>query len=510
MKKIWQYAIIALLSAGIGGAVAAGVSNRIVKSNLPEGQAYMASGSKEAPSSIDPNEYGFKNASLAFDNVKSIGSAPDLVPAAEASIHSVVHIRVQGEQTVQGGFIDPFEFFFGGGDGFRRENRPVVGYGSGVIISTDGYIMTNNHVIENMDKIEVTLNDNRVFEAKKIGSDPASDIALLKVEADNLPTLPFGNSDALRVGEWVLAVGNPFNLTSTVTAGIVSAKARPAGQSSDGQSKIGGFIQTDAAVNSGNSGGALVNSRGELVGINTMIYSQTGSFAGYSFAVPINTAAKVVADIKKYGTVQRAVLGIIGGDLTKELRDEHDIKVNSGAYVADFSEISASYAAGLEKGDVITAIDGREVKSFAELQSIIAMKTPGDKVTLTVDRKGKKRNFTVTLKNTEGNEGVMKPTDGKSILGVTLKELTNSERRRYGIAQNIGVEVVGISSGKMKEAGIKKGFIILSINAVPIKKAADAQRVVNIVKNNAPQGRRSLVVRGFYPNSRIMDVYVEL
>lgn len=508
MKRFWQYTLVVVLALVASSAVAAIVSNAVVKGKLSEVAYRSTSATGEEYIALNPNEYGFQNASLALGEGKSIGSAPDLIPAAERAVHSVVHIRVQGEQTVRSGFMDPFDFFFGGGDGMGRNSvRPVVGYGSGVIISNDGYIITNNHVIDAMDKIEVTLNDNRVFEAKKIGSDPATDIALLKIETNNLPTLPFGNSDALRVGEWVLAVGNPFNLTGTVTAGIVSAKARPAGQTSDGENKIGGFIQTDAAVNAGNSGGALVNARGELVGINTMIYSQTGSYSGYSFAVPINTAAKVVADIKKYGTVQRAVLGIAGGDVTNELKEKHNLKVNSGVFVADFSEVSAAYAAGMEKGDVITAIDGSKLSSFAELQSIIAMKNPGDKIRLSIDRKGTTKDLVVTLKNTQGSEGIVKGSVGNKLLGATLKELPASARRSYGISY--GVEVTNVGSGKMQSAGIKKGFIILSINNVAIRKVADAHRVVNAVQN-APRGRRSLIVRGFYPNGRILNIQIDL
>ncbi len=508
MKRFWQYALIVVLTFGASSAVAALVSKTVIKNKMEEVGLYTTSSSSEGYASLNPNEYGFQNTSMAFDTSRSVGSAPDLIPAAERAVHSVVHIRVQGEQTVSGGFMDPFDFFFGGGDGSSRNSvRPVVGYGSGVIISNDGYIITNNHVVDAMDKIEVTLNDNRVFEAKKIGSDPATDIALLKIEAKDLPTLPFGNSDALRVGEWVLAVGNPFNLTGTVTAGIVSAKARPAGQTQDGDNKIGGFIQTDAAVNAGNSGGALVNARGELVGINTMIYSQTGSYSGYSFAVPINTAAKVVADIKKYGTVQRAVLGIMGSDVNSDLKEKYNLKVNSGAFVADFSEVSAAYAAGMEKGDVITAVDGKAINSFAELQSIIAMKNPGNKVKMTVNRKGETKVLTVTLKNTQGSEGIVKGSIGNKFLGGTLKELPADARRSYGISY--GIQVTSVGKGKLAKAGIKEGFIILSINNVAMRKVSDAHRVVNALEN-VPKGRRTLVLRGFYSGSRIVNIPIDL
>lgn len=506
MKRFWQYTLVVVLVALVSSVVSVSVANAVVNKKVPN-TGYASSVKEGAYNSLNPNEYGFQNTSLPFDATTAVGTAPDLIPAAERAVHSVVHIRVQGEQQVNRGFVDPFDFFFGGGDDNfgRRSVQPIVGYGSGVIISNDGYIITNNHVIENMDKIEVTLNDNRIFEAKKIGSDPDTDIALLKVNAKDLPTIPFGNSESLHLGEWVLAVGNPFNLTSTVTAGIISAKARPAGQSQGEGNKIGGFIQHDAAVNAGNSGGALVNARGELIGINTMIYSQTGSYSGYSFAVPINTAAKVVADIKKYGTVQRAVLGIVGGDVNKELKEKYNLKVNSGAFVNDFSEVSAAYAAGLEKEDVITAIDGKNITSFAELQSIIAMKSPGDKVKLSIDRKGNHKQFIVKLKNTQGNESIIKGTKGDKVLGATIKELSEKDRRSYGISY--GLEVTNIGKGKLKDAGIKKGFIILSINNVAIRKIEDLHQVVNKLES---MGNRFVVMRGFYPDGRILNVQVDL
>ena len=310
----------------------------------------------EQSPTLSANEYGFQNTALSMGS-RPVGNAPDLTPAAESSVKAVVHIKVKKIQQVrEQQMIDPFEFFFGGDPrGSRQHSEPVVGYGSGVIISNDGYIMTNNHVIDGGDELSVTLHDNRTFKAKIVGADPSSDIALIKVEGKDLPTIPFGNSDNLRLGEWVLAVGNPFNLNSTVTAGIVSAKSRSTA-STGNQLEVSAFIQTDAAVNPGNSGGALVNAAGELIGINTMIYSQTGNYAGYSFAVPINIAAKVVSDIKKFGSVQRGLLGVAGQDVSAELVQKEGLKVNEGFYVADFAEISAALAAGIEKGDVIVAI----------------------------------------------------------------------------------------------------------------------------------------------------------
>ena len=363
-------------------------------------------------------------------------------------MHGVVHIKAttNAKQYADGGnggqqYIDPFEYFFGfggrGGGGFQRpQPQPRVGAGSGVIISTDGYIITNNHVIDGADELEVTLNDNRKFSAKLIGTDPSTDIALIKVDAKDLPTIPFGDSEILKVGEWVLAVGNPFNLTSTVTAGIVSAKGRGISMGGD-RSKIESFIQTDAAVNPGNSGGALVNTKGELVGINTAIYSETGNFAGYSFAVPISIAGKVASDLKQYGTVQRAILGVLMmsvGDIADQLSNPNlnsklkeeltelksKIKVSEGACVSDFAERSSAKEAGLEKGDVIFAVNGAKVKNANALQEQISKYRPGDKVEITVDRNGTNKKFTVELRNAQGSTSVVKSA-GDSSADVLLK-----------------------------------------------------------------------------------------
>lgn len=497
MKKFWRISLVVLLSVAVGAGVSSAVySYKITNADLPV--SYV-----DTYGSATDNEYGFHNTALAGQS-RAVGSAPDLIPAAESSVHAVVHIKVEGEQQVSR--IDPFEFFFGGG-GRQLDSRPVVGYGSGVIISKDGYIITNNHVIADANKIEVTLNDNRTFKATLVGSDPATDIALIKIEAKDLPTLPFGNSDDLRVGEWVLAVGNPFNLTSTVTAGIVSAKARSRISSPGEDMKIGGFIQTDAAVNPGNSGGALVNARGELVGINTMIYSNTGNYAGYSFAVPINTAAKVVGDIKKFGTVQRAVLGIIGTDINKELKDKYNLKVDAGVLVTDFAEVSAAYAAGIEKHDVIVAVDGRRVMNMTEVQEIISTKTPGDRISITVDRKGVTKKFSVVLKNSEGNTGIVKKSDASKLLGASLKELSVSQKRSYGISY--GVVVDKVEKGKFRQNGIKEGFIILTMNNVRIQSVDDAMRIVSQLQSRSSQ-EKALMVRGFYPNGRIKSIVIDL
>ena len=502
-------AVLGLVAVSIAASAA---TVHVMTRNGGSSSSYTAQSGLESVTSA--NEYGFQNAAYAIGS-RQIGNAPDLTPAAESSVKAVVHIKVKKTQQVQSQqMIDPFEFFFGGDPrGGSRRSEPVVGYGSGVIISNDGYIMTNNHVVEGGDELSVTLNDNRTFKAKLIGSDPSSDIALIKVEAKDLPTIPFGNSENLRLGEWVLAVGNPFNLTSTVTAGIVSAKSRAA--ATGDQLGVGAFIQTDAAVNPGNSGGALVNAAGELVGINTMIYSQTGNYAGYSFAVPINIAAKVVSDIKKYGTVQRGMLGVAGADVTSELVQKEGLKVNEGFYVADFAEISAALAAGIEKGDVITAIDGHRITSFAQLQEQISRFRPGDTVSVTVNRKGSEKTFKVTLRNKEGGSKLLQKnasSDADSRLGASLKELSAGELRNYGLSYGLVVE--SLRSGALKKAGVREGFILLTANDTPLRSLRDLNQAVAALDKSGSYGRSrraSLLVRGFYPQTgEVMTFTIEL
>jgi len=349
----------------------------------------------------------------------------DFTLAAELSVNAVVHIKSiikpnnqQSERRGRSGdpFIDPWEFFFPQIP--RQQQQPRAGFGSGVIISQDGYIITNNHVVNGANEIEVTANDGQVYKAKLTGSDEATDIALLKIEGKNLPIIPFGDSDVLKVGEWVLAIGNPFNLTSTVTAGIVSAKGRGnlfLGYDRQGgmrtQDKIESYIQTDAAVNPGNSGGALVNTKGELVGINTAIYSETGNFVGYSFAVPINLVKKVVADIREYGAVQRALLGVsvISVSSLKETNPEiyEKLKVQEGVYVNDFLTNSSAQKAGVKEGDMIIAINGKKVKTSNELQAIINRYRPGDTVEVQLNRKGDIKTYKVELKNDQGTTEII-------------------------------------------------------------------------------------------------------
>ena len=434
----------------------------------------------------------------------------DLTFAAEKALPAVVHIRYVQNSKVETVEVesDPFSDFFGdffgspgrgnGGKQKRQVQTPKrEATGSGVIISADGYIVTNNHVVEGADQLTVTLNDNREFSARIIGTDKSTDLALIKIDGKNLPTLPIGDSDKLKVGEWVLAVGNPFNLNSTVTAGIVSAKAR-----SLGGNPIESFIQTDAAINQGNSGGALVNTQGELVGINAMLYSQTGSYSGYGFAIPTTIMNKVVADIKQYGSVQRAVMGIKGSDvriyldIEKEKGKEHDLGTNDGIYVDSVEDGGAGSAVGLKSGDVIVAADGRKLTKMAELQELLSGKKPGDKITITYLRNKKKTTATATLKNAQGNTKVMKSAD-LDILGGNFKEINDEQKRQLNIST--GLEVIRVNNGALKDAGVAKGFIIQKVNEQIIKSTDDLQKAV---KEASTSKDPVLYIQGIYPTGK--------
>ena len=437
----------------------------------------------------------------------------DLTYAAEKSLPAVVHIKnVQNSkvQTVDvqsdpfsDFFSDPFGFFGNPGRGNggtqkrKIQTQPRASSGSGVIISTDGYIVTNNHVVDGADELTVTLNDNREFSARIIGTDKTTDLALIKVDAKDLPAITIGSSDKLKVGEWVLAVGNPFNLNSTVTAGIVSAKAR-----SLGANGVESFIQTDAAINQGNSGGALVNTSGELVGINAMLYSQTGSYSGYGFAIPTTIMNKVVADIKQYGNVQRAFLGIQGQDvrpyldIQKEDGKELDLGTNEGVYVAKVDDDGAGAAAGLKAGDVITAIDGKKLTKMAELQEMMAGKRPGDKVSITFLRNKKSSTVNVVLKNAQGNTNVVKTAD-LDILGANFREITAAQKSQLNT--NYGLEVIKVNNGAMKDAGIAKGFIIQRANDQTIRTLDELQKVV---KEASTSKDPVLYIQGIYPTGK--------
>ena len=499
MKTIWKNMLGAVAIAAISSGVAIGASTYYISHN--QADFTLATGVENTFK--QPYKLTNYNA-VAAENT-------DFTAAAEKAIHGVVHIKATQNAQSNGGdqqFVDPFEYFFGFGGRQQRTPQPRVGAGSGVIISTDGYIITNNHVIDGADELEVTLNDNRKFDAKVIGADPTTDIALLKIAADDLPTIPFGNSEQLKVGEWVLAVGNPFNLTSTVTAGIVSAKSRGNIGAGGDRSKIESFIQTDAAVNPGNSGGALVNTRGELVGINTAIYSETGNYAGYSFAVPISIAGKVANDLKQYGTVQRAVLGVMIQDPQYVSKEEKaNLKALEGAYVGGFAERSTAKEAGVEKGDVITAVNGVKVKSSSALQEQISKYRPGDKVELSINRNGSDKKYTVELRNAQGSTKVMKSGDGTEVMGGAFKALNADQKRKLGVSY--GIEVTGVTNGKLQSAGIKKGFIIMIVNNQKVSSPEDLEKIVD----NILQGRtedQGLFIKGFYPNGRTKYYAIDL
>ena len=436
----------------------------------------------------------------------------DLTYAAEKSLSSVVHILSTKNSKVQTVEVesDPFSDFFGDPFGFfgnpqgngGKQKRSVrtpkqQGSGSGVIISADGYIVTNNHVVADADELTVTLNDNKEYSARIIGTDKTTDLALIKIEGKNLPAITIANSENIKVGEWVLAVGNPFNLTNTVTAGIVSAKGR-----SLYRNGVESFIQTDAAINPGNSGGALVNTRGELIGINAMLYSQTGSFSGYGFAIPTSIMNKVVDDLKTYGTVQRAVVGIQGSDVKnyvdgqKEQGKDIDLGTMEGIYVAKVTEESAAEEAGLKEGDVIIAIDGKEMNKMADMQEYLAKKRPGDKVTVTYLRDKKKNTKSITLKNEQGNTQVVKKAD-LDVLGGNFRSITDAQKQQLNIGY--GLEVLKVNSGKLKNAGITKGFIIQRVNDNAVKTIEDLQ---NIVKDASTSKDPVLYIQGVYPTGK--------
>ncbi len=437
-------------------------------------------------------------------NVNLAALNNDFTRAAELSVHAVVHVKTKTPMQVRNfGFqSDPFfEYFFGRPQQRQQQGEVPMqeGSGSGVIISRDGYIVTNNHVIDRSKEIEVTLNDNRSFPAKVIGADPNTDIALIKIDADDLPVILFGNSDSLKVGEWVLAVGNPFNLTSTVTAGIVSAKARSI-NILNAPMKIEAFIQTDAAVNPGNSGGALVNTRGELVGINTAIASQTGSYAGYAFAVPTSIVQKVVSDIRQFGVVQRAVLGVKMGDVTDKIAKEKNLKTLEGAYVDEVVENSAAEKAGIKKEDVIIKVNDINIKNGAQLQEQIGRFSPGDKVNVTVLRGNKPVTLAVELKNSQGNTSVVTGKANVEILGADFK--LPDEKLKNQLNLSYGVEVKSVSKGKFSEAGIRAGFVIVKINNRSVKSVEDIQEILEDAMNTNDQFK-VLNIAGIYPNGRI-------
>lgn len=411
----------------------------------------------------------------------------NFLKAAQSATPAVVHVMTEystRNTASRGGDMDPFlrEFF---GDRMPQEQRQMPqgvqrGSGSGVIIATNGYIVTNNHVIDKADKIKVVLDDKRTYEAKLIGTDPTTDIALLKVEADKLPTVRYGNSDDLQVGEWVLAVGNPMNLTSTVTAGIVSAKGRSIdllrSNNPNQRYSIESFIQTDAAVNPGNSGGALVNLNGDLIGINTAIASQTGSFAGYSFAVPSTIVSKVVDDLLKYGEVQRALLGAEIREIDADFAKEKGLKTLNGVYLANVAENSGASEAGLKSGDVITAINGAATKKSSQLLEQVARYRPGDKVKVTYLRDGNERTANVTLKNMNNSTELVKRSNAAAVSfeGARFEPVGKQEMTKLGITG--GAKIANVKGSKFSDSGMKDGFIITRIDKQPVNVPSDVEK----------------------------------
>ncbi|MFG6381421.1 MAG: Do family serine endopeptidase [Muribaculum sp.] len=466
-----------------------------------------------------------RNSGGALYTVSNAVTPPtDFTHAAESTINGVVSIKSYATPRGYGRsqstpFNDPFfDFFFGSPDngGGNRRQQPQqrekseqqLGLGSGVIISSDGYIVTNNHVIDGAERLEITLNDNRTFNAKVIGTDASTDVALLKIEAKDLPVIPIGDSDALRVGEWVLAVGNPFGFTSTVTTGIVSAKARSISSATNGRPMgIESYIQTDAAVNPGNSGGALVNINGELVGINTAIYSQTGNYAGYSFAIPASMVTKIVTDIKQYGTVQRAMLGVSYRELTPQLAKEKDITaVNDGILVGEVVDRSAAMEGGIEVGDVIIAINDSPVHNTGQLQAAMSKYRPGDKVSIKYVRKNKIHTTKVTLRNSQGDVKMTK-ADDFTVLGCAFKALSAEQLKDFRISS--GVQVIGLKDGKFKQAGIKEGFIILDINNARVKNQDDVEKIYDAIMKS-DDSDKVMFITGIYPTGRKVYYAVDL
>jgi serine protease Do len=440
----------------------------------------------------DSSNVEVQNAKAYLTSLQTQEGQIDFTYAAEQTVHAVVHVHIK----MMGAPDNPImDWFYGDRNSKSRE---VQGYGSGVIISDDGYIITNNHVIENAESVDVTLNDKRTFTAKVVGRDPGSDIALLKIKADNLPYIKYGDSEQLRLGEWVLAVGNPFNLTSTVTAGIVSAKGRTLGLN-EGDYKIESFIQTDAALNMGNSGGALVNTKGLLVGITSAILSPSGAYSGNSFAIPVTIVKKVVDDLKQYGEVQRAIIGVNIQDLQSEDAAKHDLTDLKGALITRIIPDGSAQEAGMKENDVIIKFDGQNVNTVSELQEQVGKHRPGDKATVTFLRNGKESTIPITLKNVAGNTKVVTAEMGNEediVFGARLESLSSDDMNSLNI--DYGVKVTDINKGKFKDIGMTKGYIILSVNGKRVKTPAE-------VRQNTNNGTTLKSIEGILPDGTVFN-----
>ena len=468
MKRIAGIFLIAML----GGAVSLGLYKAFEK------KQYSFS---SRPEGIPIRQVSY-NPSAAFNQ-------PDFEAAAAVSIHAVVHIKSEFQKKSLV-YDDFFEFFnFGGRPQPREYSTPYEAMGSGVIVSQDGYIVTNNHVVQEATNVTVTLNDKREYKATIVATDPSTDLALIKIEEQALPFLTYGNSDDVKIGEWVLAVGNPFNLTSTVTAGIISAKARNINILGS-QGAIESFLQTDAAVNPGNSGGALVNTRGELIGINAAIASGTGYYTGYSFAIPVNIVKKVVGDFMKFGKIQRAYLGVYYREIDDQFAKEKKFTDLRGIYVDDVVEGGPAAIAGVKSGDVIIRIDNSPVNGKAELMEMIGQKNPGDKVTVVVNREGKEYELALTMQS-EDSKLTAEKNDKVIIQGATFEALTSNEKARLDV--DYGFKITSLANGKLKSAGISAGFILLSVDRKPLRTTQD-------LRESLTNRQGGVLIEGLYPN----------
>jgi serine protease Do len=472
MKKYAGYLVVAVL----GGLISLGAFALIQKSG---------SSLKGVPQQSTP---------VQLTSMTGMPSTnPDFTAAANTSIHAVVHVKTEyaRKNSMYDNFFNFHDFF---GDSPYGQQGPLQGAGSGVIISPDGYIVTNNHVVQDASKIEIVLNDKRSYEGTIVGTDPSTDLAVVKIKETNLPFLNYGNSDELQIGEWVLAVGNPFNLTSTVTAGIVSAKARNINilGTPDGTS-IESFIQTDAAVNRGNSGGALVNTRGELVGINAAIASGNGFYAGYSFAIPVNIVKKVVSDLIDYREVQRAFLGVSIREIDSKLAEEQGIKELRGVFVQEVNDGSAAKEAGIVRGDVIISVNKMTVNSTSELLEQVSRYRPGEKIVVGVSRKGTDKNFNVTLLNRAGTTGLVKneAKDVMPMLGAKMQVAPQEVLRKLGLDH--GVQVTELSDGLLRNAGVREGYVITEIDKKPIRNLDDLNKILSSKSGG-------ILLEGVYPN----------
>jgi len=494
--KARQFMFGLVLSAVMGGGMAIG--------------GYKLLEDQEQAQQVQLQNQNIRYSSLLRDSDVKVPEGLNFITAAESVTPAVVHVMTEyGVQASRSGssrqrdMMDPFlrDFFGDDLENYQRQQGPSMGSGSGVIISSNGYIVTNNHVIDKADKIEVVLDDKRKLQATLVGTDPSTDIAVLKVSADNLPTVRYGNSDNLKVGEWVLAVGNPFNLNSTVTAGIISAKGRSVGiiQAMDDNNQptgIESFLQTDAVVNPGNSGGALVNLNGDLIGINTAIASRRGSFEGYSFAVPSSIVSKVVDDLLKYGEVQRALLGIRMQEVDATVASKYKIKNLKGIYVASLTDNSAAKAAGIEEGDVITHINNVPVNTSAQLQEQVARYRPGDKIKVTYTRGNDSETVTATLRNRMGDTNVVKREVAKAVTYSGAKFAPPSKEELNKLNLEGGAKISDVRSSQFKSSGIEDGFIITRIDKAKVQKPQDVER---LLKNSDDEG---VLVEGIYPDGR--------